>query len=204
MIKKVLTGLAMVFMLSSCMVGADTGSTVTQIDLGDGVVQTTTTNVNNSDVHSYFEASGKHSEAESKRVSSMVEKVMGSSNCEDCTDEGKAWSGAFKVMAIAFGDNFKPTEYKGSRPLNGYDVMDGAVGDVVDITNRLLNPFGFVGSGGSGGGNLIKATDSGVVNVDMSNTSESHNVPTAYDNSYNTHNQDWESTANSNNNQLTE
>ena len=198
MIKKFILGLAMVTMLSSCIAGADVGSTVTETALPDGVVQTVTTNANNSDTGRYFDAYEKHSSSESARVVGMVNGVMGNTDCEDCTEEGKGWAGAFKVMAIAYGENFKPQPFTGDRPLNGYDVMDGAVDDVVGIVNRVLNPFGvYDDTGGSGGSTIIKATDQGSVNVDMSNTNDSHNVPTAYDNSYNTHEQDYQATADS-------
>lgn len=103
-------------------------STVTTTLKPDNTLITETTNVNNSDTHSWTVASSEHDKAEGKRIAKMTEEVMESEACNDCSDEGKAWASAFKTLAVAYGDNFKPSEFTLKKPTSGMDVLDNGIG----------------------------------------------------------------------------
>lgn len=158
----------MVMLLSvGCIPGFDSGSTITQIQQTDGTVVTTTTNVNNSDSHDYYVGAIKHVEADSQKLSLMTASVMNSPACSDCTEEGKAWATAFKMVVVGYGVNFKANPYTAEKSKGVWDVTEAVVNGAVKIaTGGILSygdfkmGYGSEGVGGFGEGVRIEMGDS--------------------------------------------
>ena len=159
-----------VFMLllnTACVGGVFEGSTVTEIQQTDGTVVTTTTNVNNSDSHDYYVGAIKHVEADSQKLSMMTASVMSSPACSDCTEEGKAWATAFKMVVVGYGVNFKANPYTAEKSKGVWDVTEAVVNGAVKIaTGGILSygdfkmGYGSEGVGGFGEGVRIEMGDS--------------------------------------------
>lgn len=115
---------------------------------------TTTTNVNNSDSHDYYIGAIKHKQSDSAKLSSMTASVMGSNSCKDCTDEGKAWAGAFKMLILGYGDNFASEAYTAEKAKGLYDVAETIVNGVVKVSTGGILSYGDfkMGAGSTGGG----------------------------------------------------
>ena len=162
--------------LTGC-VGKDY-STVTQTIKPDNTVITETTNVNNSDTHSWTQAAIKHSEAEAGRISAMTVSVMAADTCVNCTGEGKAWSDAFKVLVVGYGDNFKTREFNLEKPTSGYDVAKEVVKGVVTVGTAGVYTYGGVELGKAlmeGAGDTTSMGDGAVVTDSLNKTSiEAH------------------------------
>jgi len=134
-----LLGVALVaFMLTAC---AGQMSTVTVTEHVDGTRVTQTTNVNNSDTAAYYGSVKAHSEAEERRVVGMSEHMMKPSGAQD--PEARAWENAFKSAMMAFGDNFKPTQYSGEKNKTWIDVAEKAV----PVIGSFMNTATMAGGG---------------------------------------------------------
>jgi hypothetical protein len=163
--KKVVLPIALLLSLSACIGGKDL-STTTETLRPDGTLITTTTNVNNSDTHSWAQAYKSHVEQDQAKKVGMAKAISREGSCENCTDEGKAWSEAFKVMAIAYGHNFQSDEFTLERPTNGYDLGKVAIEGLVDLGKVATFTYGGVELGKAlvnGAGSSIQMGDEGHV-----------------------------------------
>lgn len=161
MIKQLALLAVLAITMTGCIGGKDLSTTTTTIK-PDGSIVTVTTNVNNSDTHSWTVASVQHSRAEQARLAAMTESVMKTDTCVDCTGEGRAWSEAFKVLVVGYGENFKFNKFMLEKPKSGYDVFDTSI--------NVLGKVATVGIWGYSGVELGKAIMNGAGDESRFNT----------------------------------
>jgi len=106
-------------------------STQTVTDKPDGTRVTVTTNKDNSTAAGYQEAYKSHFKSEAKRLIKQTDAIMGIG--EGLTGEAKGWADAFKVFALATGENFKPTKFQLEKSKTWIDVADSAVSGGTDL-----------------------------------------------------------------------
>lgn len=176
-LKTAVISAVMFFGLSACVFDKNLSTTTTELK-PDGTLTTTVTNVNNSDTHSWTKAYQSHVEQDTAKKIGMAQAISGSGACENCTDEGKAWSKAFNVMAIAYGDNFQSDEFTLAKPTNGYDIAGKVVDGVVDLGKTATYVTGGVELGKAligGAGSSIQMGDNGSVEGSFNNSNvEAH------------------------------
>ena len=142
--KTLLAVLAGALMLSGCGMTVSDKSLVTVVEAPDGTRTTSTTNVNNSDTAAHFKARQVHSQSEAQKVANMTESIMNQDTCQNCTDEGKAYSQILKSVMVAFGTNFQSQEWEGKAPTTWIDVADHAVDPVVGLAEKAVYVGGAV------------------------------------------------------------
>jgi len=120
----------MILVLSGCA-GMMDKSQVTVTDLPDGTRTTITTNVDNSPAYGDQQAYGRHIEAEGKRLASQTKDIM--KPCENCPPGERAWSQAFKIMALGYGDNFKVARFELEKSKTWTDVASEAIKPLTNL-----------------------------------------------------------------------